>query len=90
MIPDLLQFYILVIITFLSYCVTYLTTHHPLFNLGQVEMLNRKPFTCWLCSNIWCNMFVMVNLAYLWDVMFLVWGAIFTGITTFIIWHDGW
>ena len=87
--PSLLQFYILIIVTLFSYMFTYLTTHHPMFNLPQIEMFNRRPFSCWLCSNFWFNMFLMSNLAYIWTPMFLLWGGIFTALTTYIIYKDG-
>ena len=89
LIPSIWQLYLLIIITMFSYMFTYLTTHHPMFNLPQIEMFNRKPFSCWLCSNFWFNMFLMVNISYLWTPMFLIWGLIFTGLTTYVIYHDG-
>lgn len=87
--PSLLQFYVLIGVTLFSYMLTYLSTHHPMFNLMQIEMFNRRPFSCWLCSNFWMNMFLMVNLAYIWNWMFLVWGLVFTGLTTYVIYKDG-
>ena len=87
--PSLLQFYVLIGVTLFSYMLTYLSTHHPMFNLMQIEMFNRRPFSCWLCSNFWLNMFLMVNLAYIWNWMFIVWGLVFTGMTTYVIYKDG-
>lgn len=89
MIPSLLQFYVLITVTLASYMWTYLTTHHPIFRLSIIEMFNRRPFSCWLCSNFWFNMFLMLNLAYLWNPMFLLWGAIFTAMTSYVIYKDG-
>ena len=89
MIPTIIQFYVLILVALISYMLSYLSTHHPLFYLSQIEMFNRKPFSCWLCSNFWLGMFLWVNLAYLWTWWFLVWGFIFTGMTTYIIHHDG-
>lgn len=88
-VPSLLQFYVLVIVTLVSYMWTYLTTHHPIFRLSIIEMFNRKPFSCWLCSNFWFNMFLMLNLSYIWTPMFLLWGGIFTAMTTYVIYKDG-
>ena len=88
-IPSLIQFYVLIIVTLVSYCLTYLTTHHPMFNLMQINMFNRRPFSCWLCSNFWLNMFLMTNLAYIWNPMFFAWGLVFTGLTTYVIYKDG-
>lgn len=34
-------------------------------------------------------MFLMLNLAYIWNPMFLLWGGIFTGMTTYVIYKDG-
>lgn len=88
-IPAWWEFYLLIILTLFAYALTYLTTHHPLFNLPQIEMFNRKPFSCWLCSNFWFGMFLWVNMAFVITPMFLLWGFIFTGMTTYIIYKDG-
>lgn len=88
-IPSLIQFYVLIIVTLFSYMLSYLSTHHPMFRLSVIDMFNRKPYSCWLCSNFWLNMFLMVNLAYIWTPLFLAWGLIFTGLTSYIIFKDG-
>lgn len=89
LIPSLIQFYVIIVVGLLGYMMSYLSTHHPMFNLGQIEMFNRRPFCCWLCSCFWLTMFMFVNLAYLWTPMFLLWGFIMTCMTVFIIYKDG-
>ena len=89
LIPAWWEFYLLIIVALFSFMLTYLTTHHPLFNLPQIEMFNRKPFSCWLCSNFWFSMFMWVNLSYILTPMFMLWGLILTGMTTYIIYKDG-
>jgi hypothetical protein len=86
--PSMIQFYILVIFALLSYFITYFTVYHPVFRLSILNVFNRKPFSCWLCSNFWFSQFLWVNLAYIWTPFFLLWGEILTAMTTYIIWHD--
>jgi hypothetical protein len=69
----------------LVYAVTYLTTHHALFNIMQIEMFNRKPFSCWLCSNTWLGLFIFINLAYIFNPFYLLWGIIVIFLTGYAI-----
>lgn len=88
MIPSLTEIYVIIVLGILSFIITYLTTYNYKISLSRLNVFNRKPFTCWLCSNWWLSWFLWLNLAYIWDVWFLPWGGIFTLLTTYVIWSD--
>jgi len=84
LIPTFGQFWLVVVIGIITYILTFITTHSRQYNLAQIEMLNHKPFTCWLCSYAWINSFISLNLAFI-NPMYLLWCGIVTGIGIFII-----
>ena len=88
MIPNLIEVYAVIILGILSFVATYLTVYNYKISLSKLNVFNRKPFTCWLCSNWWLSWFLWLNLAYIWDVWFLLWGGVFTLMTTYVIWAD--
>lgn len=88
LLPNLLEFWSLPIISLIVYVVTYLTTHHKDYNILQIEMFNRKPFSCWLCSNNWLSLFIYINLAYIFNPYYALWGLIMTCATDYIIYND--
>lgn len=84
----MLQFYTVVILGLLVYCITFISTHHMKYNIMQIEIFNRKPFSCWLCSNFWLSIFIWINLSYIFTPLFMLWGTIITLMTTYIIYKE--
>lgn len=88
MVPSLVEFYVVIAVMCTVFVLSYLLVYNPVLRLGQFNVLNRRPFTCWLCSNLWAGVFIWLNLAYIWDIWFLLWGGIGTVMTSYVIWSD--
>ncbi len=88
MIPNIFEFYSLILISLSCYILTYLSVYNYKLSLSQLNVFNRKPFTCWLCSNWWLSWFCYITLAYIVTPWYLLWGGIFTCMTTYIIYDD--
>lgn len=87
MIPTLFELWIVVVIALAVYVITYFGVYHPMFRLSILNVFNRKPFSCWLCSNFWLSTFIWLNLAYI-NVWFILWGMVLTSMTTYVIHAD--
>lgn len=87
MIPTIGQLWTCILITMTVYVVTYFGVYHPMFRLSILNVFNRKPWACWLCSNFWLNVLIYVNMAYV-TPWYLLWGLVFTLMTTYVIHHD--
>lgn len=85
LIPTFAQFYVLGFVALACFFISYFMVFHPMFRLSILNVFNRKPWTCWLCSNFWLSTFMWINLAYLWTPMFLVWGEILTALLCVVI-----
>lgn len=87
LIPNILELWSCIFITMTVYILTYFGVFHPMFRLSILNIFNRKPFSCWLCSNFWLNVLIYINMAYI-NPCYLLWGAVLTGMTTYVIYHD--
>ena len=89
LIPTIWQFLVLLFLMFESLLIGYVIVYNPKLRLNQIEAFNIFPFICQKCSTFWTNLIQNILLAYIWTPMFLLWGGIFTGLTTYIIYKDG-
>lgn len=79
-IPTLAQFITVLFVLFFSIWFT------PIFQMMilRFESFMMYPFICAKCTNFWANLIINIILAYVWNVWFLLWGAI-TSITIAIM-----
>ena len=88
MIPSLIEFYSCIVVSVFAFMLSYLTVYNYKMSLSKLNVFNRKPFTCWLCSNWWLSWFLYITLAYIITPWYLLWGGILTLGTTYVIYTD--